>query len=129
MKIKINKGKLNKAFAKAFAKTTEELADTCQNAIEADIYDWDRATLRSNGQVVTSPRDIVDTGQLLNSLEVETGAKTSVMTWNVDYAVQVHEGYTTRAGNEKPARPWTQVALNEINLEKVFAEALREELE
>lgn len=31
--------------------------------------------------------------------------------WNTRYAVPVHEGYVTRAGNTMPGRPWTKEPL------------------
>lgn len=52
---------------KAFQAMAEELSNSFQEAITAPIYDWDRITLRSTGELVGSPRDIVDTGELRDS--------------------------------------------------------------
>ena len=45
----------------------EQFDHQCREAIEATMWQWDRVTHRSNGQVVGSPRDIVDTGALRDS--------------------------------------------------------------
>jgi hypothetical protein len=42
-----------------------------QDAIASEIWSWPRPTRRTDGSVVTSPRSIVDTGELLRSQEVE----------------------------------------------------------
>ncbi|MGB3208701.1 MAG: hypothetical protein WBB28_27240 [Crinalium sp.] len=43
--------------------------------------------------------------------------------WNVPYAVQVHEGAVLKSGTELPARPWTREAIARTDLTKVFVEA------
>lgn len=55
------------SFEQAFQAMAGELADAFQEAFDAPIYDWDRITLRSTGELVGTPRDIVDTGELRNS--------------------------------------------------------------
>ncbi|MGL5719594.1 MAG: hypothetical protein ACRCYP_02185 [Alphaproteobacteria bacterium] len=55
----------------AFADTVWDLQRAFTNAIEAEIYYWPNVTIRENGDVVESPRDIVDTGALRDSLVVE----------------------------------------------------------
>lgn len=55
----------------AFADTVWDLQRAFTNAIEDEIYYWNGVTYRQNGDVVESPRDIVDTGALRDSLKVE----------------------------------------------------------
>lgn len=57
----------NNSPAEAFQDMAGQLNDSFQHAISAPIYDWDRITLRSTGELVGSPRDIVDTGELRDS--------------------------------------------------------------
>ncbi len=52
----------------AFTKTSHALSDAFDDAIEASIYSYPGTTYRTNGEVVTSPRNIVDTGALKDSL-------------------------------------------------------------
>lgn len=51
----------------AFNQTCEDLHDQMKASIEAPIWKWDKVTVRKNGSIVFSPRDIKDTGHLLNS--------------------------------------------------------------
>jgi hypothetical protein len=58
-------------FIDAFEQMSQEFGDKCQEAIEDEIWDWPRDTKRKNGDVVGSPRDIVDTGKLKDSYSME----------------------------------------------------------
>lgn len=51
----------------AFEAMAHDLNQGFRDAIESPIWDWPRATIRSDGSVVTSPRDILDTGALRDS--------------------------------------------------------------
>jgi hypothetical protein len=51
----------------AFEALNYELGDKFAEMIESPIWEWDKTTFRSNGEVVGSPRDIVDTGNLRDS--------------------------------------------------------------
>lgn len=50
-----------------FNQINEELHINIKDAIASKQWEWDRTTYRRNGEVATSPRNIVDTGELLNS--------------------------------------------------------------
>ena len=58
-------------FVSAFNEMSQEFGDKCQEAIDDEIWDWPRDTKRKNGDVVGSPRDIVDTGKLKDSYSME----------------------------------------------------------
>lgn len=55
----------------AFESMANEFGESCQDNIESSIWNWDRETKRLNGQVVGSPRDIIDTEELYNSYSIE----------------------------------------------------------
>ncbi len=55
---------------RAWIATAERLDGEFRAAIEAEVYGWDRETVRSGGETVGSPRDIVDTGELRESQEL-----------------------------------------------------------
>lgn len=80
------------------------------DAIEAIFYDWDAGeTLRVNGEIAGSPRNIVDTGELRDSQAITTeGENTYLLDWGVNYALPVHVGDPSR---NYQARPWTQLAI------------------
>jgi hypothetical protein len=120
----INTAKLNRAIQKAHRATVQAYSQQCKAEIQADKWEWDGLTQRSTGEIVGSPRDIVDTGALLDSQEIiYRGANYAVIEWSVDYAGEVHEGTP-----DKPGRPWTKTALQEIDLQQVFADELRKNL-
>lgn len=52
----------------------DELADKFEQILDESMSDerwyWPRRTFRQSGEIATSPRDIVDTGELRDSLEV-----------------------------------------------------------
>lgn len=81
-------------------------------------------TRRKNGQVVGTPRDIVDTGSLHQSKKRNpiNGSITEFV-WEDEVAELVHNGGTLKNGGAYPARPWTEPTLNEI--EQVIDTTLR----
>jgi hypothetical protein len=128
MGIKFNLNKVNEAIAGAFETTVEAYADQCQAELESEKWDWPRTTHRQNGEVVTSPRNVIDTGDLINSQEIEyLDPSTALINYGSDHALDVHEGKVEN-GLLKPGRPWTETALDEIDLEQVMAEELRNRL-
>lgn len=76
-------------------------------------------TKRKNGQVVTEPRDIVDTATLLNSKRRDNiHSSITEFEWTAPHAEGVHDGYTARGGGRNPARPWTEPTIE--NLDEVI---------
>ncbi|NEQ65118.1 MAG: hypothetical protein F6K21_06395 [Symploca sp. SIO2D2] len=63
------------SLAKAFKATAMEFGGVMQDAITSPIWEWDRITVRSTGEIADSPRNIVDTGKLRDSYEVRFIAK------------------------------------------------------
>ena len=87
-----------------------------QMASETWRWTEDVQTRRKNGQVVGSPRDIIDTGALLNSKKREQVNRNTVdFVWEDPVAGGVHDGMRTRGGGLLPARPWTEPTLQEID--------------
>lgn len=96
------------AIAEHSLKVTVEAADDAMTqAIESPIYDWPNVTIRRNGQVVGSPRNIVDTRYFIESQYVIPISQSEwEIGWMAEYADEIHEG----VGNN-PARPWTEQAI------------------
>lgn len=89
-----------------------ELSQRFQDAIRAPVYSWPRNTLRQNGQMVGSPRDIVDTGLLARQQQApQVSGTRAVFRWTAPYSPYVHEGVRLRGGGIMPARPWTGAVL------------------
>lgn len=82
-------------------------------------------------RVITEPRtwqgfegvrDIVDTGQLRSAQQVVfVSPLEAVYSWPIEHAVYVHEGYTLANGREVKGRPWTEIALQEYDAQREFA--------
>lgn len=51
----------------AFRAAANQLNQAFTDAIESEIWEWPRSTDRRNGETVSSPRDIVDRGELRDS--------------------------------------------------------------
>ena len=83
----------------------------------SEKWEWNgNQTRRKNGEIVGSPRDIVDTGDLLQSKQRrQIGRSITEFVWEDDVAELVHDGGRTKAGGAYPARPWTEPTLDEID--------------
>lgn len=125
-----NTHKINAILNKAFQTTADAYGEAQKKAMEAVIYPWDgTVTYRKSGEIVDSPRDIVDTGELRDSLvEIKAQAIRSYL-YLASHSADVHEGYVTDGGNSKPARAWTKIARERyIDLERTMAEEIRRNL-
>nr|WP_290224193.1 hypothetical protein [Trichocoleus desertorum] len=129
MSIKLNLSKLNGAIAESFEATVDAYAEQCQIEITSDKWDWPRTTHRQNGEVVESPRSIVDTGELRDSQQEPEylDENTAVIEWTAPHAKKVLLGEVEN-GFLKPGRDWIESALQEIDLEQVMAEEMRDRL-
>ena len=58
---------LGEAIKDSFVKLSNGFGEEMQNSIRSPIWNWPRYTLRKSGDLVGSPRDIVDLGGLINS--------------------------------------------------------------
>ena len=88
-----------------------------------------RLTRRRNGQVVGSPRNIVDLGGFLRSQRSDRPSATELrFTWDAksdkgfSYAPLILTGYTTSKGTLVPGRNWIKPALQAVPLERYFAD-------
>lgn len=127
-KININLSQINSAINKAFDIAGEAQKDAFQDAITSDIWEWDRETVRRNGETVSSPRDIVDTGELYDSLVISRNASAVKYSWEADHASIVHDGATTINGTDLPARPWTKVGIEECDAATIMQQQLNKRL-
>ena len=95
----------------------DEVAQNATTAIETDRWQWANTTVRSDGSVVGTLRDIVDTGKLRDSQEVRIDGDKATIEYTADHAQQVHAD-----------RAWLSTALNESDVAKIFADKLRGQL-
>jgi hypothetical protein len=118
---------------KLLARATQILEDfgplvafQSEQEIAKEQYTWPVTTRRKNGQVVTSPRDIVDTGRLINSAtppEVSSaGGRIALrIAWTAPYAYEVLKGGylvgTTRQNYVAPERDWISRTYRQLQVD------------
>jgi hypothetical protein len=115
--MKLNLDNLNDSINKALSIAAFAVADASTEAIETERWDWDNETTRSDGSVVGTPRDIVDTGKLRDSQTVTIGDTSITIEYTADHAAVVHS-----------RRPFLATALKETDVAKKFTNALKDEL-
>jgi len=114
----INPGNIENKLIKAFETWTRfDVNDYFRNQFLEDKWNYDGETERKSGEVVTSPRNIFDLGDLYrsgrDSFSISQGGVDVTASWDWDaknssgrgYAWYVHEGLST---NLSP-RQWTDV--------------------
>lgn len=128
--IKIDTAKINSAISSSFDRTVERTSEAMDYAIDADLYDYPRTTQRKSGEIVGSPRNLVDLGNLKDSKVVSRSSdgNAAEFSWSVDYSLAVHEGYTTKTGKDVPPRKWTEKGIEEADPITFFGDALGREL-
>jgi hypothetical protein len=82
-----------------------------QESIKAEVYEWPTTTRRKNGETVGSPRNIVDTGELLRSQSApKVQDNRLTITWGAPYSGEVLRGGflvgTLRNAYIAPGRDW-----------------------
>jgi hypothetical protein len=115
-------GRSRKAAEGAAKLVFPELNSAFQDALGSKVWSWPRATIRSNGQEVGSPRNIVDTGILKASNSFQISGTLGTFKWTAGYAAAAHYGANIYPWGDKsrpkvnlPARPWTSAVLGTIN--------------
>jgi hypothetical protein len=102
----------------AFQDAARILDRRINMAITDPIWNWPNSP---------SPRDIVDTGQLRQSQQPVqfTTPTTAVYRNSAEYALAVHEGYTTREGFTGPPRRFMVEPLEAFDFPSAFASLYR----
>lgn len=127
----LNPKALDRAAARAFRKTVNQVESELTRAFDKPVWDWDGQTQRRNGEVAGSPRNIVDSGKLRDSQQPAqyTGPLNAQVVWTAPHAPAVFLGavYRTRQYS-LPARNLPRRVLNELDLGRIFQQRLAEEL-
>lgn len=114
-----NLRKLYGVNARVFEQAMDWADQDFDEQINAIKWDWKGTsgeTRRKNGERVTEPRNIVDTGELLRSKQRrDSGRSSAEFEWTAQHAEGVHDGYVAKSGAIIPARPWTEPTLQEID--------------
>lgn len=113
----------------AFGRIFEQAMDWAEQDFREELntvkWKWPNLTQRRNGTEAGTIRDIVDLGGLRDSQKREdTGQERTVFTWTgrdrdgseKAYALEVHDGYTSKDGEKMLARAFTDHAISELPL-------------
>lgn len=117
-KLEMNLNEINEAVKKAFKET-------------ALLYKAENVKVISEvGAFPSHPdSDIVNTTNLRKSTDLQfTGDLEAELSWNVEYAVYVHEGYVKRNGTVIIGRPWTTKARERLDIQRTFSTLIDENL-
>ena len=120
MSYKSNRKQLNSQIQQAFHRTCDRFGDALDNAIEADIYEWDRITHRTSGEIVGSPRNVRDTGYLQDSRYDVSKVNSRDYIYPADYAMEALESHLTSDGDN-----WVDVAVESEDWAGVYREEWR----
>jgi hypothetical protein len=108
----INVDEILSGLDECWASEMDTVSDALHNAIQDDVYTWDRITIRSNGSTVGSPRNIVDRKFLLNSqYRLKISSEEEEFGWTAEHAAINYYGILRSDGTMRPARKWDQHAL------------------
>ena len=114
---------------KTFSELVPELDRQFTEEIQTVKWEWPRQTERENGTTVNTPRDIVDTGDLMRSQQNQKIDNfTWRWVWDVEYSSVVHNGAALKGGGNYPARPWTKTALRVVKPDDFLSDIIRREL-
>jgi hypothetical protein len=115
--------KLEGAFGRVFNQAMDWAENDFQEEIQAMKWGWPGTTIRRNGEEAGTTRNIVDLGGLLASQKRESlGEDKTAFVWTgadedgaeKAYALEVHDGYSSKAGGRLPARPFTDHAIQQL---------------
>lgn len=129
MKLDLNEKEITGALQDSFREMNEVLGRKFAQAIDDPVWDWPGETQRHRGEVVGSPRNIVDRGELKSSYQPSSTPNTYKHAWNADHAMAVHSGAVYKDGSTMPRRPWTEMAMAENDTAEIFAKISRGKLE
>lgn len=97
------------------------LADQLKQEISTAQFAWPRATRRRNGQTVTTPRNIIDTGAFLASqADYQPDPQRLVYQWGGNGGPVTYAGIILRGKTNYPARDWITPAFRERPLRPFF---------
>jgi len=129
--IKLDLSKLDQKITGVLKDVAVDLGPELQNQFNQSVYSWkgpDFFTKRKNGQTVSEPRDIVDTGALRDSQAWRIADKRAlIFSWGggfITYAGAVFFGLPYNGANG-PGRDWIKPVLPAYGFAKKFAEFWR----
>ena len=111
--------RLEAAVGRVFKKAMDWAEEDFRREIEEAKWKWPGETKRRNKTTAGSPRDIVDLGGLRDSQRRENISEDRTdFIWTggegKSYALEVHDGYTSKSGNRVLPRPFTENTISRL---------------
>lgn len=123
MNIDIYYDEIIEAINQVAESTFRDLADYAQSYIVEEKREFPRTTYRKvgagvTGKIATTPRDVVDTGKLRDSFNVNVKLDPNtvlIATWSTPYIETIYMGTANT-----PAYPFVNLAIDSFDLIQVF---------
>ena len=112
--------RLEGAIGGVFRQAMDWAEEDFRREIEDKKWDWPRETKRRNKTTAGSPRDIVDLGGLRDSQRRDNiNDDRTAFVWTggegKTYALEVHDGYSSKANNRVPPRAFTEDTISRLD--------------
>ena len=112
--------RLEGAIGGVFRQAMDWAEEDFRRNIEETKWGWPRETKRRNKTTAGSPRDIVDLGGLRDSQQRDNiSDDRTAFVWTGGegkaYALEVHDGYSSKANNRVPARAFTEDTISRLD--------------
>ena len=123
---KLNTDVVTRPAKKTFNSYAKRLNDQFLLEFTAPKWSWPGFTLRQNGSRAGPRRNIIDTGELINSQKFQMrGATTAIYQWNTPYATLVLRGFKHTNGMTYPSRDWVNSGIKALPAAQYISKALR----
>lgn len=124
--VTINRRELLARQHRAFAAANADLHEAIVGEIASPVWDWDGTTYRRNGEVIGSPRNIIDEGELLEGARPPRmqGKTQCVHAFEAEHSLAVHNGAVLANGGVIQPRPFTERPIRAFP--EMFAKAYRD---
>lgn len=123
MPVQVELSDLDALFTRGMKNTMRQFGQECRKQMSEDVWAWPNITKRRNGSIVGTPRDVIDTGELLDSqTNPVVQGENGYIEWTANHASAVFLGVTRRNGSSSPARNVPQRVANDFDFAQKFLE-------
>lgn len=92
MTLKIDNSALESVLKNHLDKKTKQLTEGLKDSLDSPVFSWGTQTHRKNGDIVSDPRNAIDTGKLQKSVQMEEGKGLSnKIKFEAEYSARVLE--------------------------------------
>lgn len=134
--IKHDLAKFNQIFTKAAIATLKAQGEVFQEQLTEERRNFPHPTVREYGRGKTgkyagSPRDVVDSGELVDSYKLTVNKSLhqieGTYSYSADHAERQYTGWITNRGEYVEPYPWIENGVREFEFEREFADRFNAE--